>query len=194
MNHRIDLRKGRIKELRRTGYATGSVCGRDVESVSVEVKLHDLINEMKNSSTGLKSLFELDINGAPEGSNGTVIIKNIVKDPISRKILDIQFQRVSMLEKVQVGVAIELVGVATASNRDGGMIEQTLEELQVLCLPSGIPTKIEVDISGLGIGDQITVADLKLQDGVEAVSAQDSTIVISRAPSVRRGTEEAATE
>lgn len=190
VNYRKDLSKGRMKQIRRQGYATGSISGRDVKSVSVEVKLLDLINQMKHSTTGMKSLFDLDIVDAPAGSSGLVIIKDYYTDPITRKLMDIQFQRVSMVEKIHVGVPIELVGEATACLREGGRIEQTLEELQILCLPSDIPTKIQVDVSGVEIGTHIRVSDVVVADGVEILSDPDATIVVSNAPTVRRTTEE----
>ena len=179
-NYRADTTKGRTKQLRREGFVTGNVFGHDSESVAVEVKLQDLLDQIKKSKTGVKSLIELKINGAPKKSDGTVLIKDFLKDALTRKVLDIQFQRVSMKEKIHVGVPLEFVGEAPGI-KDGGMLEQMLDELQVLCLPGVIPGKVEVDISNLQINGMIRVEDLNVPDGVEVLAEPDALVASCRA-------------
>ncbi|MHB9038244.1 MAG: 50S ribosomal protein L25 [Armatimonadota bacterium] len=179
-NYRADTTKGRTKQLRRDGFVTGNVFGHDAESVAVEVKLQDLLDQIKKSKTGVKSLIELKINGAPEKSDGTVLIKDFLKDALTRKVLDVQFQRVSMKEKIHVGVPIEFVGEAPGI-KDGGMLEQMLDELQVLCLPGVIPGKVEVDITNLQMNGMIRVEDLNVPDGVEVLADPDTLVASCRA-------------
>jgi large subunit ribosomal protein L25 len=125
-------------------------------------------------------LIELKINGAPQKSDGTVIIKDFLKDALTRKVLDVQFQRVSMKEKIHVGVPIELLGTAPGV-KDGGMLEQMLDELQVHCLPGLIPNKVEVDIGGLQMGGMIRVDELNVPDGVEVLADSDTLVASCRA-------------
>ncbi|MCX6344812.1 MAG: 50S ribosomal protein L25 [Armatimonadetes bacterium] len=186
VNYRTDMSKGRKNRIRREGYATASVFGHDSEPISVEVKLSDLFAQIKQSDTGVKSLFDLDIVGAPKKKSGIVIIKDIFKDHMSRNILDIGFQRVSMTEKIQTGVPIEIIGHATEFLATGGLIEQTLDELQVLCLPGNIPAKFQVDVTSISLGEHIRVSDIALPADVELVSDLAATVVISKPPSVQR--------
>lgn len=186
VNCRTDMSKGRRNAIRREGSTTASISGHDSESVSVEVNVSELLGLIKQSENGIKSLFDLDIVGAPKKLSGIVIIKDIYKDPLTKKLIEITFQRVSMKEKSHVGVPIVMVGKPEALLAEGGMIEQTMEELQVLCLPSDTPRNIEVDVSGLVAGEHIRVSDVVLPDGVEALGPQDATIVVSKPPSVRR--------
>jgi len=190
VNHRTDMSKGRRNTIRREGGVTASISGHDSAPVSVEVNLLELLGLIKHSENGIKSLFDLDIANAAKELSGVVIIKDIYKDPLTKKLTEITFQRVSMTEKAHVGVPIELVGKPEAVLAEGGMIEQTMEELQVLCLPLYTPSKIEVDVSRLAPGEHIRVSDIALPDGVEALALQDATIVISKPPSVRRDKEE----
>ncbi len=175
-NYRTQMTKGRTHELRRQGWVTGSVFGHGAEPVSVEVDLRQLVERVKDSPSGLKSLIDLKINGAPKPSDGVVIIKGFTKNPISRKTIDVQFQRVFMKEIMNIGVPIELVGDSIGASK-AGIIEQHLSELQISCLPGRIPPRIEVDITGLDVGRHISVSDLDLGPDISILSDPDAVVV-----------------
>ncbi len=178
---RSDMSKGRMKKIRRQGYVTGSVFGHDSEPVPVELKIEDLAKQVKSAAGGINSLFDLTINDAPTKSDGIVMIKEFYKDPVSRKVLDIQFQRINLREKISVGVPVELVGDAPGV-AEGGMLDQVLDEIQVHCLPTDIPAKLEVDVSGLNLGDVLRAGDVSLPDGVELTTDPEQVICSVRAP------------
>ncbi|MCE5323941.1 50S ribosomal protein L25 [bacterium] len=182
-NYRSDMSKGYTKQLRRNGFVTANVFGHGAESVAVEVKLQDLLDQIKQSDTGVKSLIDLKIKGAPKKVDGTVIIKNYIKDPLTRKLLDVQFQRISMKEKVHVGVPIELIGEAPGV-KNGGILEQMLDELPVSCLPGDIPAKIDVDISGLEVGNHIRVDELAVGESIDVLADPEALVVNCRAPHI----------
>lgn len=182
-NYRSDLSKGRNKQIRREGFVTGNVFGHNSESIAIEVNLQDLINQIKQSDMGVKSLIDLKIKGAPKKADGTVLIKDFLKDPLTRKVLDVQFQRISMKEKVHVGVPIEMVGDAPGI-KEGGILEQMLEELQISCLPGAIPKNIEVDVTGVGIGSMIRVSELSVPQDIEILTDSDALVVNCRPPHV----------
>lgn len=191
-NYRTKITKGRTHELRRQGWVTGSVFGHGAEPVSVEVDLRQLVERVKDSPSGLKSLIDLKINGAPKPSDGVVIIKGFTKDPISRKTIDVQFQRVFMKEIMNIGVPIELVGDSIGASK-AGIIEQHLSELQISCLPGLIPPRIEVDITGLDVGRHISVSDLDLGSDIDIVTDPDAVVVACvalRIPIVKPAAEE----
>ncbi|MGC8862730.1 MAG: 50S ribosomal protein L25 [Armatimonadota bacterium] len=190
--YRSDMSKSRMKQIRRQGYVTGSVVGRGYESIPVEVKLKDIVDQIKHSEHGAMSLFDLKIHGAPKDSDGTVIIKEFFRHPLTRKVLDIQFQRVSMTEKIHVSVPIELVG-ETEGAKHGGIVEQAMSELDIRCLPGSIPARIEVDVTNLQIGHHIRVADIALPEGIEVLAEPDALVCTCVPPHVRRE-EEAAPE
>lgn len=189
-NYRTDMTKSRVKQIRRGGGATGTVFGRDAEAVPIEINVRSLVDAIKGSEAGMMSLIDMKIGGAPKGSDGTVIIKRVYKDPLTRKVLDIQFQRVSMEQTINVSVPIVLTGEAEGS-REGGIVEQSLDNLDVNCLPGAIPSRIEVDISSLGIGQHITVGDLVVPDGVEVRVDPTLNVCACVAPHVSHVEEEA---
>src|ERR1035437_2366040 len=90
--YRSDKTKGRMKQIRKQGYVTASVFGHDTEPVSIELKLEDFAKQAKHADAGIKSLIELKITGGPKKLDGMVILKEFYKDPLSRKVLDMQFQ------------------------------------------------------------------------------------------------------
>ncbi len=182
--YRSDMSKSHLKKIRREGYVTGSVFGRGIDPIPIEVNLKELVNQIKASEHGMMSLFDLEIEGAPKDGNHTVIIKEFFRDPITRKVLDIQFQRVMLTEKVHVDVPVELVGECEGAKK-GGIVEQLLDELAVRALPANIPPKIEVDISSLDIGDHIRVADIKPPEGVEILTDGETILCTCVPPHVR---------
>jgi large subunit ribosomal protein L25 len=188
-NYRSDLSKSHMKAIRRGGYVTGSIFGHDAEPVSIEVAIKDLVEKIKGSDQGLMSLIDIEVRDAPKKSDGIVIIKEFHKNPITRRIEDIQFQRVSMKEKMSVTVPVVLIGEA-AGARDGGILEQVANDLDVRCLPAEIPNKIEVDVSDLAIGHHIRVQDLQAVAGYEFTADPDTLICTCVAPHVSHDAEE----
>ncbi|MCX8052294.1 MAG: 50S ribosomal protein L25 [Armatimonadetes bacterium] len=189
-NYRSDMSKSRMKKIRRQGYVTASVFGRGYEPVPLEVKLKDIVDQVKRSEHGLMSIFDLEVHGALNNCDGTVIIKDFFKDPLTRKVLDVQFQRVSMTEKVHVSVPIELVGEAVGATY-GGIVEQAMDALEIRSLPADIPPKIEVDVSGLEVGQHIKVAEVVLPPGIEVLSDPEMIVCTCVPPHVRREQEAA---
>ena len=84
-----------------------------------------------------------------------------------------------MKEKIHTSVRIECVGVSIGVKEDGGILVQSLSELEIECLPSDIPDKVEVNVASLKIGDAIQVSDLKamIKSGIEVVTAETETVV-----------------
>lgn len=189
-NLRKDMSTSRMKRIRREGYATGTVYGHGTESIPVEVNLLELKNQLSTTTAKDKSLIDLQVTGAPKDANGVVVIKNFSKDPLTRKVMDIQFQRVFMKEKLNTSVSVVVLGEAVGAQM-GGVLEQVTNELQISCLPTDIPANVEVDVSGLGIGDHIRVKNLNLPDGVDVHTDPDTIVVTCVAPhAVSAATEE----
>lgn len=182
-NYRSDMSKSRVKQLRRTGYVTASVSGRNTSSIPVEVNLKDLVDQIKHSEGGTTSLIDMKVVGGPADSSGTVILKSFYKDPISRRVIDVVFQRVIMTEVIQVALPLELEGEAQGV-KSGGHMDQMIYELSVSCMPGNIPPKVTVDVSNMEVGDVVRVQDLSLGEGIEVLADPDTVICICRAATV----------
>ena len=116
------------------------------------------------------------------------MIHEVKIDPLSGKILNVDFYQIKMSEKIRVRVPIEFAGEAPAVKTLGGILVKTLQEIEVEALPSDLPHRIEVDLSGLDeIGKSISVKDLKISEKVKFFINPDTvmaTVVEAKAEEV----------
>ncbi len=114
----------------------------------------------------------------------TAILKQIQRDIISRKPIHIDFQAVSLKEKIEVNVPIHITGIAPGVKLSGGVMEHVVRELRVSCLPTDIPSSINVDVSKLEINHSIAVKDLPKMEGIDVITEPNSIIVNIVAPTI----------
>jgi len=105
-----------------------------------------------------------------------VIFKSIQYHPVTDDVLHIDLYGVDMKRAVTVKVAIHLMGTAIGVLEEGGVLVQSLNELEVECLPSDIPDSVEVDISELNLGDSLKVSDITISETLELKTAIEQTI------------------
>tara|TARA_B100000401_G_C52574894_1_gene609728 strand:- start:6 stop:656 length:651 start_codon:yes stop_codon:yes gene_type:complete len=118
-----------------------------------------------------------------------VIIKSVQYHPISDEMLHIDLYGVRMDQEVTVKVPIELVGQSEGI-KAGGVLNQTLTELDITCLPGSIPQNIEIDISNLNIGDALRLGQLSLADGLTVIGDEENLIIAVNEPTVQAEEEE----
>lgn len=160
--------KGVARKLRASGLVPGVVYGKNIESQSIIIDPQDLLNKLSGNA-----IFDLDITGV---GKDTVMVKEVQKDPITGVIKHIDFLHISMDEKITVSVSIVLLGDAPGI-KEGGVLQQMLREIEVECLPLDIPENIEVDISGLEIGNSVSVSEIEVGDNFEIITPLDEVIV-----------------
>lgn len=123
----------------------------------------------------------------------TVIIKEIQYHPVRNNVLHIDFNQISLTEKLTVDVPVETKGESQGA-KEGGVLEHILWELKVECLPTKIPEKIEVDVNDLNIGDVIYVKDLNVPEDIEVLSNAEAVVVSVKPPTVEKVEEEVVVE
>jgi large subunit ribosomal protein L25 len=104
------------------------------------------------------------------------MIKEMQADPITGKMIHVDFLRVKMDEDVTVTVAIELHGKPLGVKDEDGMLDHITREVDVTCLPGNIPGHIDVDVSGMHLGDTVLAKDLVLPEGVRLEFDEDRVI------------------
>lgn len=175
---KAEVRQGRGKEdskkMRREGRIPAIVYGAGMNAVSVSVPLTDLAAILR-SDTGPNTLFALDIEG--EGPSD-VIFQDRQIHPIQGRLIHADLRRFAKGEKIEVTVALHVVGHAAGLVEEGAVLVQQLREVKVLCEPQHIPETIEVDVSELGLGESIHVSDLKFAEGIE-VHEDPETLVVT---------------
>lgn len=112
----------------------------------------------------------------------TVIIKEIQQDPITQQILHVDLASISLTEKIEVMVPIEVKGEAIGVKRDHGILEHPLWEVGVECLPTQIPEKIAVDVSNMEIGNLLYVKDLKVSPEIKILNDPEQAVISVEPP------------
>ena len=181
--------KGAARSARREGRIPGILYGHGEESVALSVDAIDL-KKLVHSISVENTIVDLDLGGSEPYK---VLIRELQRHPVRDEFVHIDFFHVAMDEKIQVEIPIVLVGTPTGVKNKGGVMDHQLRELEVFCLPSNIPEKIELDVSNLDIGDSIHVSDIQLED-VEILTDLDRSVVAVLAPTVIEVEEAAAVE
>ena len=184
------LGKGGARKARAAGEIPAVLYGHGEEPVAVSVVARDFEVALRGHKGGNPI-----VNLGVAGSDYTAIIRDVQYDPISRAILHLDFQHISLTETIEVNVNVHLIGVPTGVKDGGGILEHILRDVEVRCLPTAIPPSIDVDVAHLAIGDSVHVRDLVVQD-VTILTDADATIATVVPPTVmeEKPAEEAAVE
>jgi len=157
------------KKIRREGMLPSVLYGPEVETLPLQVQTRDL--ERIINQAGERALIKLKVND----KEYMTLIREIQRGPVKGEILHVDFYQVSLKEELETEVPVVFVGESPGI-KEGGVLQQFLRELEIRCLPTKIPEHIEVDISGLGIGDSITVGDLKVSEDIQILNDPDTVI------------------
>ena len=182
---------GRVKgssesrRLRRAGKVPGVLYGHGIEPIDVAVGSRELRAAL-TSESGLNALISLDA----EGKKHLAMARQLQRHPVRRSIDHVDFVIVRRDEVISAEVPIHLVGEAEKVERADGLVEHTMFSLMVHAKPADIPNAIEVDISGLEIGDAIRIGDIKLGSGVATTLDPDEPVVLGQASRVAAEVEE----
>lgn len=178
------------RRLRASGRIPAVVYGAGIESTPVSVDWRELRAAL-TTERGLNALINLEL----DGSQHTVVVREMQRHPVRRDVLHVDFLAVDVTQDISADVPLIVVGEAEKVVRERGVVEQVLSVLVVRGRPGAIPGQIEVDVSDLDVGGQITVGDLDLPEGVETDTDPEETVVtavLSSAAFVEEEAEEAA--
>ncbi len=183
--------KGAARRLRQKGLVPGVVYGggRVATPISFEVAKFERL--LATSHSGVNTL--IDLAGSSAAAGRTVIAKELQREAVRGRITHVDFYEVDLKTKIDVEVPIHLIGTP-AGVVNGGVLDQQLRELELMCLPNAIPDSIEVDVSGMELGTTIHVADLKIPAGVDVMSEGDLTVATVLIPRGLRDEAAAAQE
>jgi large subunit ribosomal protein L25 len=168
--------KGAAHRIRREGRIPAVLYGRGMETYSLTLNPAEL-EKILTSGARENTLIGLKIRGAGSEKIGhkVVMLKDLQVHPLQRTYLHADFCAVAMDEKIEVEVPIRLTGKAEGV-KSGGILEQPRREVRIRCLPSDIPEFIEVDVSGLKIGDSLHVQDVPSSAKCEVVAETNFTV------------------
>lgn len=173
------------RALRRTGKVPGVVYGHgSSETISVERRaLEDLLVH-----GGRTSLVELKIDGK---KFDTALVRAVQIDPVSRKAIHIDLQRVAANETVHTKLPVTTTGTPDGVRNFAGVMDVVLHELEVEGPANKLPDHLEIDVTELGIHEHVTAGEVKLPAGFKMVTPADTVVVTVESSKTARALEEA---
>lgn len=141
-----------------------------MDPVHVSVDHHDLLVAL-STEAGSNALITLDW-----GDDSMLTMPKVIeRHPFRSLFRHVDFVTVSLTEKVRADVNVQFVGEAEGV-KEGGILSTAQNTVSIQALPTEIPTAIELDVSALGVGDSLRVADLPQIEGVEYLDDPDSVL------------------
>jgi large subunit ribosomal protein L25 len=172
-------KKRNIGQLRAEGWIPGTLYGHG-KPESIAVNARAIEKAITGSKAGHNSLFNIKT-----GAETTLaVIKEIQRHILRHNAIHIDFQRINVKERLEIGVPAHVSGEAPGVKNSGGILEFITREIRVKCLPDDIPATIEIDVSKLELGHGIKVKDLPEMKGVEVLTPAETIIVNVVAPKV----------
>ena len=162
--------------LRHAGKIPGVVYGHGMEPLPVAVDGRALRSAL-TTEAGLNALLSLEF----EGTSHLTMAREIQRHPVRGTVVHVDFQIVRRDEIVSADVPLSLIGDAVEVRNNDGVVQQELHSISVNATPGRIPSVIEVDVSGLTIGDAIRIGDLTLPEGVTTDLDPEEAIVVASA-------------
>lgn len=160
-----------LNALKSSGRIPAVFYGKNETPVTISVDSKKFMTLIQKE--GANVIIELQLKDGTK----TAIVKELQRHVLTQAPNHIDFQAISLKDKIEVMVAIHTEGIPDGVKNFGGTMEHVIREIKVRCLPTNIPAKINVDVSALGIGQGITVADLPKLEEIEYVHDTSSIVI-----------------
>jgi len=189
---RKEIGKNSLGKLRREGFIPAVIYGAGIENLNIKLLRSEFlkfIHEHRIETTVFNLLIEDSLDKSKK--EYTCMIKEIQYHPLSDEILHVDFNHISLTKLIKVKVPVIPKGEPLGVKQEGGALERLLWEIEVECLPTNIPEKIEVDVSNLKLNDSLQIKDIPpLGEGIKILTSSD-TVVFTVSPPIK---EEVVTE
>jgi large subunit ribosomal protein L25 len=160
------------RRLRTNDRIPGVIYGHGMDPISLSVVRRDL-RQALSGTAGLNTILDVTVDGQVYPS----LVKDIQRHPVKRNVQHIDFIQVNLNEEVTVSVPVRLTGEAKAVESEGGLVDLTMTELEVVTTPRNIPDEVVIDVSDMDMETTIRVADIPLPTGVTAAADPEYPVV-----------------
>jgi len=175
---REKLGKGGARKARAAGLIPGVLYGHGEEPLAVAVGSREFQTALRSHKGG-NAIVSLKL----EDAEYTALVRDAQYDALSRAIVHLDFQHISLTETIEVEVGLRPVGLAAGVKDGGGILEMIIRTVEVRCLPTAMPESIDVDVTALNIGDSVHVRDLQVA-GVVILTDPEATVATVVPPTV----------
>jgi large subunit ribosomal protein L25 len=166
--------KGPSRRYRMEGLIPAVVYGKEDSAIPLTVEASDLQKIIRSKKE--KHFIKLLIDGNRH-TEKISMLKELQYEPVSRRLYHVDFYEIIMDQKLTVDIPLNFTGTPAGVVK-GGELQHLKRELKISCMPSDLPAVIEVDISGLEIGDSLKVRDISIPKGIAVVDHGDVGIVM----------------
>jgi large subunit ribosomal protein L25 len=168
--------KNAARRLRASGMLPAVLYG-DGDGASTALAVPDRVVDYTLQHFGDNALYDIDLGAG--GSTARIV--DVQRNPVSGRLLHVDFAPVDMQQRIEVTVPLHVVGEAPGTE-EGGVLQQVAYEVQIETLPGDIPQELTLDVSSLGMNENLTLADLRLPEGITLVSDPEEVAAIVTAP------------
>jgi large subunit ribosomal protein L25 len=163
-----------VKALRREGKLPAVIYGRHTEPISINLDAHSASLALGKLTSSSLVTINLD------GKEYPTLVREKQRDYIKNRLLHVDFLAVSLDEKIRTYVVVNFIGVSSAVKDYNAVLVKNLEQLEVECLPTDLPERIDVDISVLNRpGEGIRVRDVKISDNIRILNDEDTMVAVA---------------
>jgi large subunit ribosomal protein L25 len=174
VERRQTVGKNEARRARAKGRIPAIVYGAKKETVPIFIDSRSLLDAFR-AGVGDNEIFLLKMKGTDQARHA--MIRELQRDPISRKPLHVDFVRVLMDVKIRVSVPLELVGIARGVRQDAGILDFVTREVEIECLPGDIPAHLPVDVTEVGMGESLRANQIPALEGIQILEDPDRVIV-----------------
>jgi large subunit ribosomal protein L25 len=175
-NRRTLLGK-QVKAIRREGKLPAVIYGHYIEPISIVMDLRDTAKSLAGLAPS--ALVTVDV----DGETHRALVREKQRNYVKGNLIHVDFQVVSLTEKIRANISIELTGSSPAVKDLNAVLVTVMNQLEVECFPQDLPERVVVDISGLAnIGDGIHIRDIILSEKVQVLEDMDEMVVLAAAP------------
>jgi len=163
---RKEVGKERVKKLRSNGFIPAIVYGLNFDNINISVPFKEFRKIIYDYGTSCIFKLKLDNDEIP------TIVKEIQRDYLGADIIHIDFYRIQKEREIEMALPVVHIGIPIGET-DGGILEQHVYNIKIKSLPENIPLRVEVDVSNMKIGDNLTLGNIKLPDGVSLLDSPE---------------------
>ncbi len=178
---RQELRRGKVKDLRDSGFVPAVVYKEGKDSQALKVA-HRQLMQLVHQHRLEGMVINLKIKDTKTAKPRPCLIKEIQYDPVVGDILHVDFHEISLTKVIKVNVPVVAKGESLGVKQEGGSLEHNLWEIEVECLPTQIPKQIEVDVTPLKIGDAIHIKDITFPADIKVLNDPAAIVLSVAAP------------
>src|ERR687893_865464 len=173
---RAERGKNAARRLRASGMVPAILYG-DGDGQSKPLSVPGKIVDYTLHHLGDNALYDIDLGAG----TSTARVVDVQRDPVTGRLIHVDFAPVNMRERIQVTVPLHVVGESPGAE-EGGVLQQVAYEVQIETLPGDIPQELTLDVSSLGMNENLTLADLTLPDGITLISDPEEVAATVTAP------------